>query len=155
MTKPNIYIASKTQHAPAWQAIRDKTGLNIISTWVDKAGVSEAKQQEGFDFHDLWTCNLNEVANSDYLLVYRKPGEILKGGMIEIGAALASNIPVVSYGLEDFEMGTIGKSRFINHTSSVLGMFLFVQSVMLAAKGGRYTKSFSHNLEEIIKEYKL
>jgi len=105
--RDGIYIASKTKHAPRWRFLRDKVGEPIISTWIDEAGEGETS-----DFHDLWHRCLTEAAGCRVLIAYREPGEVLKGGWVEIGAALSSGVPVFAVGLEEF---TIAKYRGIRH----------------------------------------
>ena len=83
-----IYIASKIKHAPIWRALRDK-GIPIISSWIDEA---EPGQTE--DFADLWTRCINEASHAGALILYAEEGEVLKGAYIEVGAALASKVPV-------------------------------------------------------------
>jgi hypothetical protein len=102
-----IYIASKTKHAERWRFLRDKVGEPIISTWIDEAGVGQTA-----DFHDLWHRCLTEAAGCKVLIAYREPGEVLKGGWVEIGAALSSGVPVLAIGLEEF---SIAKYRGIQH----------------------------------------
>lgn len=83
MTIP-IYTASKTKHAWLWQSIRE-LGVNVISTWIDEAGVGETN-----DFMSLWLRCIAEASTCEVLLAYRaSEDEILKGAFIEIGAALA------------------------------------------------------------------
>jgi len=87
-----IYIASKTVHAPKWKALRAQ-GVPIISTWIDEAGVGETAS-----FADLWTRCVSEASRASALVVYAEPGEVLKGGLVEVGAALASGNPVFAVG---------------------------------------------------------
>jgi hypothetical protein len=89
----SFYIASKTKHADKWRELRDNAGVNIISTWIDEAGVGETKC-----FSDLWTRCINEASSADVLIVYVEEGEQLKGGFVEVGAALASKKPVFGAG---------------------------------------------------------
>lgn len=105
-----IYIASKTKHADRWKRLRSK-GVPIISTWIDEAGVGETA-----DFHDLWQRCLTESAGCSVLVSYREPGEVLKGGWVEIGAALAKGVPVYAVGLEEF---TIAGYRGITHFPTI------------------------------------
>jgi len=102
-----IYIASKTRHARRWRYLRDKVGEPIISTWID-----EAEEGESHDLDDLWRRCIAEASSCDVLIVYREPSDMLKGAWIEVGAALASGVPVYAIGLEDF---TIAKYRRLTH----------------------------------------
>lgn len=97
-----IYIASKTKHARVWKSLR-ASGIPIISTWIDEAGPGETE-----DFGDLWERCINEAKTATALLAYREsPEDILKGAFVEIGAALASGVPVFAVGL--------GGLSFMNH----------------------------------------
>lgn len=87
-----IYTASKTTHAHLWKRFR-ADGYPIISTWLDEAGKGETKS-----FEDLWARCVSEAASCAALVAYRESGEILKGGLIEIGAALANGRPVFFVG---------------------------------------------------------
>ncbi len=77
-----IYIASKTKHASRWQTAR-KEGANIISTWIDEAGPERIMNME-----DLVTRCITEAVGCDILVLYCEPGEVLKGALLEAGAAL-------------------------------------------------------------------
>ncbi|WP_066923106.1 hypothetical protein [Methylobacterium sp. CCH5-D2] len=100
-TEPTIYMASKTAHAPRWRDLR-ASGFRIISTWIDEAGVGETQC-----FTDLWRRCVDEAAGADALIVYRQPGEVLKGAFVEVGAALAVGTPVYAIGCDEFS--------FVNH----------------------------------------
>ena len=43
------------------------------------------------------------------VIVYREVGEILKGGFMELGAALACGVPIIAVGLEEFTIGKSGR----------------------------------------------
>lgn len=90
--RTGIYIASKTHHAEKWKALRSQ-GVPIISTWIDEAGVGETKS-----FPDLWRRCISEASSAERLIVYAEEGEQLKGALIEVGAALASGVPVIMVG---------------------------------------------------------
>ena len=80
-----IYVISKTIHAERWQFFRTRSvGLfDIISTWIDDGPESKV------DFAEAWPRYLSQAAQADFALVYLEPGETLKGGMAELGAALS------------------------------------------------------------------
>lgn len=87
-----IYIASKTRHADKWKALRAE-GHNIISTWIDEAGKGESD-----DLTDLAKRCVNEAKNADRLILFSDDDELLKGALIEVGAALAYGVPVYVVG---------------------------------------------------------
>lgn len=94
--KLTIYIASKTKHAKLWRDLRDSKAMNINSTWID-----EAEAGESDDVADLAKRCIDEVKAADRLILYCHPGEMMKGALVEIGAALASNVPVYVVGTCD------------------------------------------------------
>ncbi|WFS01564.1 hypothetical protein [Rhizobium tumorigenes] len=104
--RQGIYIASKTKHAERWRALR-AAGLPIISTWIDEAG-----QGESGDLNDLWRRCILEASTASALVIYREPEDVLKGGWIELGAALASGVPIYAVGIEEF---TIASDKRIRH----------------------------------------
>lgn len=89
-----VYTASKTKHAENWRNLRDVIGVDVISTWIDEAGPGETTS-----FEDLWLRCVGEASEADVLLLYMEPGEILKGALVEAGAALASGKTVYAVGL--------------------------------------------------------
>jgi hypothetical protein len=111
-----IYTASKTAHAGKWKDLR-AAGWPVIATWIDEAGVGET-----FDFADLWTRCVSEASRASVVLLYREPGEVLKGAFIEAGAALASGKPVFAIGFDEFS--------FVNHP--LVRMFDDLPSALLA-----------------------
>lgn len=86
-----IYVASKTRHAEMWRLLR--LHMKINSTWIDEAGVGQTASYSELSERCLW-----EIRNSSALVLYCEPGEILKGAIIEAGAALALGIPVYCVG---------------------------------------------------------
>ena len=81
---PSFYTASKTSHAPKWRQLRAR-GHNIIATWID-----EADEGQSADYADLAERCIVEAAAADVTILYCQPGEILKGALLEVGAALAA-----------------------------------------------------------------
>lgn len=119
MTK--IYIASKTVHAAKWRELRNDD-VQIISTWIDEAGPGETKS-----FSDLWFRCVKEASEADATIIYREPGEILKGAFIEVGAALANDKFVYAVGCSEFS--------FIHH-NNVSQYETFEQALNAAIKDG-------------------
>lgn len=81
---PLFYVASKTTHAWRWRALRNR-GHRINSTWID-----EADEGQSADYADLAARCIAEAAAADALILYCEGGEMLKGALIEVGAALAA-----------------------------------------------------------------
>ena len=105
--KPTIYTASKTKHAQLWRDLRDSGFVNVISTWIDEAGVGETS-----DFSDLWRRCVFEASTADALLLYRKEGEVLKGALVEAGCALAK-------GKRVYCVGDVLGYSFTNHPNAI------------------------------------
>jgi hypothetical protein len=87
-----IYIASKAKHGARWVSLREQ-GWPICSTWIDESGEGETQ-----DVRDLWDRCVNESASADVLILYAEPGEVMKGGLVEMGAALARGVRVLYVG---------------------------------------------------------
>lgn len=105
--KAGIYVASKVAHAEMWRDLRAFERMPIISTWIDEAGPGESA-----DLSDLWRRCIEEASNAAALLILRRPDEVLKGAWVELGAALASGVPVYAVGIEEF---TVAKDKRIRH----------------------------------------
>jgi hypothetical protein len=106
----DIYTASKTRHAQMWRDFR-AAGYPISSTWIDEAGPGESA-----DLGDLWQRCIHEVSTARSLVLYRADDDVLKGGWIELGAALARGIPVFAVGIGEF---TVAHDKRITHCQTV------------------------------------
>lgn len=99
-----VYIASKAvAHGPRWKKLRDDR-FPIISTWID-----ESAPDATLDWPDLWDRCLSEATSAEVLIVYREPGEVLKGAWVEVGAALAAGVKVIGVGIDEFSIAKSGK----------------------------------------------
>lgn len=101
-----IYVASKTAHAAWWRNLRAGSygaRYAIVSTWIDEAGAGESG-----DLADLARRCIEEAVGAAALVLYCAPGEVLRGGWVEVGAALASGVPV-------FSIGPVPRSVFCRH----------------------------------------
>lgn len=68
-------------------------GLPVTSTWID--------EEQTPDFTEAWPRYLEEASRCAAMIVYVEPGEILKDGLLEIGAALAGGADVFVVGQVD------------------------------------------------------
>lgn len=78
-----FYAASKVKHARAWRKLRS-CGEPVSASWID-----EAEEGQTADYAELALRCIEEIRRSEFVLLYCKPGEILKGALIEAGCALA------------------------------------------------------------------
>ncbi|NNU70397.1 hypothetical protein G9X67_34670 [Rhizobium sp. WYCCWR 11152] len=113
--RKGIYIASKTKHAQRWRFLRDYIGEPIISTWIYEAGAGESG-----DLADLWRRCILEASTAQLLILYREPDEVLKGAWIELGAALASGVPVFAVGIEEFTISQDARIRHFHDMKSAI-----------------------------------
>lgn len=92
-----IYIASKARHGAEWQKLRDK-GLPISSSWIDEYRIGDTA-----DYTDLWKRCVVEASECDALIIvqFHNEEEILKGALVEAGAALAHGKPVYAVNVLD------------------------------------------------------
>lgn len=99
-----IYTASRVRHAQKWLDAREK-GYPIISTWIDEAGPGETA-----DMGELWIRCIHEARTADVVILYREDGEMLKGALVEVGAALGAGVPVLTVGCDD-----LSEYSWLNH----------------------------------------
>lgn len=90
-----VYFASKVKHAARWRDPRH-AGLRIASSWIDEAGEGQTT-----DYAELAQRCLDEIAEATAVVIYCEPGEILKGALVEVGAALMAGTPVICVGTCD------------------------------------------------------
>lgn len=88
-----IYVASKAKYGYMWLNYRDNENVPIISTWIN-----EYKSGDTSDFSNLWLRCINEASSCSLLVLYAQPNDLLKGALVEVGAALAHDIPVILVG---------------------------------------------------------
>ena len=90
--RAGIYTASRTQHAGRWIALRAE-GVPVMASWIDEAGPGQTTSYE-----KLWERCVAEAFSAGALILYSEPGEVMKGALVELGAALAGNVPVFIVG---------------------------------------------------------
>ncbi len=80
-----VYVASRVSRAEMWRTLRDRDGVNIVSSWIDEAGVGQTAS-----FEELWGRIRREIESCDYFILYA-PNEdaAWKGALIETGIAIA------------------------------------------------------------------
>jgi hypothetical protein len=92
LDQPRIYAASRAnlpERVTIWHHLRNR-GVSIVSTWID-----EAKPGATADLSELWERIADEISWADRLVLYVEPEDFpLKGALIEVGMALALELPV-------------------------------------------------------------
>lgn len=105
MYKPKVYTASKLRYAKLWRDIRSDPDWDFVqwtASWPDSPEVfaeNEGVPPEPEVFRDGWTKDLLEVRFSDFILLYAKDDENLRGALIECGFAIANGVSVVTVGI--------------------------------------------------------
>lgn len=96
-----------------WANLRGQ-GLPICSTWIDEAGPGET-----CDWGDLWRRCLSEAAGASVLILYADEGDkVLRGALVELGAALAAGVPVFYVGPDEV-LGNVLKHPGITRFGSL------------------------------------
>ena len=96
MREIRVYTASKLRHAELFRDLRYATdGVYFTARWpVTVQLASEAAKPAS----QMQQDNFSDIAASDAMLVYVEKGEHLKGGLVEVGFALAYSKPVFVVG---------------------------------------------------------
>ena len=110
--KNGIYVTSKIRHAPTWLSYKEE-GWPIISTWLTNIDGTDVG-----GLRSLWINCISECTSCAVLVAYIEPGDILRGGVAEIGAALGSGVPVFLVG-ECEELGTLGEHPLVRTFGSL------------------------------------
>lgn len=97
---PSCYTASKIEHAAKWRRLRRDVRVKWTAHWPDIAVDSTADNSKWF-----WQIDHQDIANSDFVLVYAEPGEHLRGALFEAGIAIGTGKRVVVVG-EHSDYGT-------------------------------------------------
>jgi hypothetical protein len=91
--RPLMYVASRAsvpERGAMWRRLREE-GMPITSSWIDEDGPGQTA-----DMSELWARIEFEIQSSDGLILYAEPDDFpLKGALVEVGMALATEIPIV------------------------------------------------------------
>lgn len=109
-----FYTAGKTWMAHKFKHLRDNLGLPIQSRWIDLDNDSDfVLNCKG----DLWQLCLEDVTQSDFLLLYSEDfEEEQRGALVEIGMAYGANKPVYAIGrCKSISPNAISDVAFTHH----------------------------------------
>lgn len=101
--KLKVYFASHVRHAPKWLVIRDGAWgehIRVMSTWIEKSGLGKEETLSLNENESNWKRNIDQISLCDVLVVYAEPEDMLRGALIEVGAALSWEIPVLAWGTD-------------------------------------------------------
>ncbi len=106
-----VYVISKIKYAEMWREIREK--INIISSWID------IENEEDPDLlAKMWSSFIEEASTCTHAIVYAEDEEHLKGGLIELGAAIAGGATIYVIGHVP-ELRTVQFHPRVNLVSSI------------------------------------
>ena len=91
-----VYTASKLHRAPMWEAERTYALDHYIyfhANWLNhmKKGTPDTPEHAV----NFWREDIDDVKISDYLIVLALENDLLRGALVEVGAALAQRKPVI------------------------------------------------------------
>lgn len=119
MDLKSVYVASKLYHAPMWRTLREswkESGFNIVSRWIDEPAIVAGNfNDEGIDasvFSAVWRRNMTDLARADAVVCYAHEGDQLRGALVEIGAGLMFDLPIVLSGWRSDVKGVHGSWQF-------------------------------------------
>lgn len=94
-----VYGASKLKHAELWLKLADEwidDNIHFIARWP-RFHVGTTPDAPCYA-KVAWQHDLEDVSQSDIVMVYAEPDDKLRGALVEAGMALASGIPVIVVG---------------------------------------------------------
>lgn len=118
-----VYTASKLHHAPMWRSLcASRKDVIFHARWLKQVTMGTPDVPE--EAEEFWTQDEEDIASSDGLIVYRADGDVLRGALVEVGMALAKDIPVVTVGELDgtwmHHPGVIARVSTIDEAIKVL-----------------------------------
>lgn len=136
-----FYVASKIWHAHKIKNLRDNLGLPVQARWIDLDNESDIVQNRK---GDLWQLCLEDVTQSDFLLLYSEDwDEEQRGALVELGMAYGAGKRVYAVGrCKSIAPNAISDVAFTHHelftwlptTDLVKGAFLALAMELKARK---------------------
>lgn len=130
-----VYVASKLRHAAKFVALRtqEQDHMYLTSRWPITAQMGSEAQRPT---HDWLSDNFADIERCDFVLGYVEDGEHLKGGLIEIGYAVACGKRVFLVGQhEDYSHWQYDPSRF-SRCASIEAAIAQMKQIALVRAGG-------------------
>jgi len=99
-----IYTASKMVHGKLWLSWQSDHAFAskfiFHARWLKHVQLMTPDTPE--QAREFWQQDEQDVRQADVLLCFADQGETLRGALVEVGIAIANNVPVVIGGLGDF-----------------------------------------------------
>jgi hypothetical protein len=91
-----VYTASKLHRAPVWEAERTYAldhNVFFHARWLNhiKLGTPDTAKYAAV----FWKEDIDDVAMADYIIVLAYSDDLLRGALVEVGAALLNKTPVI------------------------------------------------------------
>lgn len=101
--RPRVYTASKLHYFRLWLTFREDPDWDFAHFTASWPSIAHLEQEQPSPdlFREAWLRDISEIKESDFLLVYGTEREVLKGALVEAGAAIAFGIPVLAVGLDE------------------------------------------------------
>jgi hypothetical protein len=84
-----VYGASKSKHAPFWQALR-AAGVPIVASWIDAPFNHDGSDLSVDEWVEHWEKCCREAAEADIVLMFACAEERQNGALLEVGSALGA-----------------------------------------------------------------
>lgn len=91
-----VYVASKMRHAERFMKLRTEyPDIHFTARWPITASLGSEANRPVYQ----WMGESEiDIANSDCMLVYAEPGEVLKTALVQVGIAYNRRIPIFVVG---------------------------------------------------------
>ena len=98
MKMKRVYTASRWDNGVVWNKMKREKNFPLFfhARWlVHFENEAEATSERAFHY---WQENIDDVLSADCVLFYAQRDDVLGGALVEVGAALANDIPVFIVG---------------------------------------------------------
>lgn len=91
-----VYVASKMRHAEKMMKLRNEyPDIHFTARWPITASLGSEANRPVYQ----WMSESEiDLLNSDCVLVYAEPGEVLKTALVQVGIAYAKRVPIFVVG---------------------------------------------------------
>lgn len=114
-----VYTASKLRHAEMWRALNDSvSGVFFHARWLKHTKMGAPDEAE--HAVEFWKEDIEDVKTADVVLIYASDDDVLRGALVEAGAAIALGIPVVlagdneSFGTWQYHPGVVYRTPMLH-----------------------------------------
>ena len=121
-----IYTASKIRHAGKWRDLRiAHPDIHFTARWPYLETEVPPTPEQGAIF---WPDDFTDIENADFVLAYGADGDVLRGALVEVGAALATGRRVIIVADDTVGLGTwqyhphVLKANNIRHAFNIAKM---------------------------------